>query len=83
MNNFKLNSSGILFRGAVLIFLGVLSQSVTRADAPPNSGYVNFYSGKNTDSDKSIEWVKSIAVSEPAYGSDIRVTLPSSSPRRA
>jgi hypothetical protein len=57
--------------GAVL--LATFSPGYAVADdAPANSGYVNFYTGKNTDSDKGIDWVKSIAVSEPAYGADIK-----------
>jgi hypothetical protein len=37
-----------------------------------SAGYLNFYTGKDEANDKNIEWVKSIAVSDPAYGSDIQ-----------
>ena len=48
---------------------------VTLPGAPAwadNPEYPDFYSGKNSAGDKNIDWVKSIAVSAPAYGSDIQ-----------
>ena len=50
--------------------------------APDNSQYPNFYSGQNTETDKSIDWVQSISVASPGYGSNIKgdVTVKFSAP---
>lgn len=59
-----------------LIFLAALPSSFACAEdsatTAANSGYLNFYTGKDTANDKGIDWVKSIAIFTPAYGSEVQ-----------
>jgi hypothetical protein len=57
--------------GAILVATSVTDRA-SADDAPATGDNLPYYSGKNDDTDKKIDWVKSIAVSEPGYGSDIK-----------
>jgi hypothetical protein len=75
MNSLKFRFPSNLRTCLLFISVAALSQGAAwAADAPPaaNPEYPDFYSGKNTGGDKNIEWVKSISVSSPAYGGDIK-----------
>jgi hypothetical protein len=58
----------------LILCLATFSHGALADDTPPNANpeYPDFYSGKNTNEDKGIQWVNSIAVSSPAYGSEIK-----------
>jgi hypothetical protein len=66
-----------------LLLLAVSSGCVLADDSSKATDeYPDFYSGKNAGTDKAIDWVQSIAVSSPAYGSNIKgdVTVNFSAP---
>jgi hypothetical protein len=54
------------------LIVSLLLSPLLRADDATTNPYPNFYSGKDTDTDKQITWVNAIRVSSPSYGDDIK-----------